>query len=172
MKNRFILILISLSIASCTSKKRIVEKIEFNNEYKFSSEIENKVNTDTIPWKYQISATDYATKGDYKNALKHWDLAFKSKSTNYTKELTDSVNQKYRIVPAIDFIVKQAKKNKIVIINEAHHNSSHRVFTKSLLQKLYDNGYKNLGLEALGNGEYLDSLLNQRKYPIKKQDII
>jgi hypothetical protein len=168
MKNRLILIIISLSIVSCTNEKRILEKIEFNNEYKFSSEIERKVKTDTIAWKYQISAADYATKGDYKNALKHWDLAFRTKSTNYTKEQTDAVNQKYRIVPAIDFIVKQAMKNKIVIINEAHHNSSHRVFTKSLLQKLYDNGYKNLGLEALGNGAYLDSLLNQRKYPIQK----
>lgn len=168
MKNRLLLTIILLSIASCTNEKRIIEKIEFNNEYKFSSAIESKVKTDTIAWKYQISAADYATKGDYKNALKHWDLAFRSKSKNYTKEQIDSVNQKYKIVPAINFIVEQANKNKVVIINEAHHNSSHRVFTKSLLQKLYDNGYRNLGLEALGNGKYLDSLLNQRKYPIQK----
>ena len=168
MKNKLLLIIILLSIASCTNEKRIVKKIEFNNEYKFSSEIESKVKSDTIAWKYQISAADYATKGDYRNALKHWDLAFQSKSKNYTNEQIDSINQKYKVVPAINFIVEQAKKNKIIIINEAHHNSSHRVFTKSLLQQLYDNGYKNLGLEALGNGKYLDSLLNERKYPIQK----
>ncbi len=168
MKNRLILIIISLSIASCTNEKRIVEKIEFNNKYKFSYEIESRVITDTIDWKYQISAADYATKGDYKNALKHWDLAFRSKSKNYTKEQVDSINQKYKIVSAIDFIIEQANKNQIIIINEAHHNSSHRVFTKSLLQELYDNGYTNLGLEALGNGKYLDTLLNERKYPIQK----
>lgn len=67
-----------------------------------------------------------------------------------------------------NYIIEQSKTNQIIIINEAHHNSSHRVFTKSLLQKLYDNGYKNLGLEALENGKYLDSLLNERKYPIQK----
>jgi len=168
MKNKFILMLTLLSIISCKNKKIVIEKIDFKNEYKFSSEIESKVITDTIDWKYQISAADYATKGDYKNALRHWDLAFPGKSKNYTTEQIDSINKKNRIVPAIDFIVEQAKKNKVVIINEAHHNSSHRVFTKSLLQKLYDNGYKNLGLEALGNGEHLDSLLNNRKYPIQK----
>ncbi len=168
MKNQFILTLILLSIISCTNEKRVIEKIEFNNEYKFSSEIESKVKTDTIDWKYQISAADYATKGDYKNALKHWNLAFRSKSKSYTKEQIDSINQKYIIVSAIDYIVEQSNKNQIVIINEAHHNSSHRVFTKLLLQKLYDNGYTNLGLEALGNGKYLDSLLNERKYPIQK----
>ncbi|MFT7073070.1 MAG: hypothetical protein ACJA1Z_001657 [Patiriisocius sp.] len=54
----------------------MVEKIEFNNEYKFSSEIECKVKTDTIAWKHQISAADYATKGDYRNALKSLQSAW------------------------------------------------------------------------------------------------
>jgi len=168
MRNKFIVISILFSIISCTNKKIIIEKIEFNNKYRFSSEIENKVKTDTIAWKYQISMTDYATKGDYQNALKHWGLAFRSKPKSYTKTQIDSINKKYKIVKATDYITEQANKNQIVIINEAHHNSSHRVFTKSLLQKLYDVGYKNLGFEALGNGAYLDSLLNKRKYPIQE----
>ncbi|RXM58193.1 hypothetical protein BOQ60_24775, partial [Chryseobacterium sp. CH1] len=32
------------------------------------------------------------------------------------------------------------------IINEAHHNASHRTFASSLLQGLYDKGYRYLGL--------------------------
>lgn len=164
MKNKFILILTLLSIFSCTSKKKSIETIEFNNEYKFSSEIENKVETDTVAWKHQTSAAAYATQGDYQNALKHWDLAIRSKSKTYTEKQIDSIRLKYKIIPSKDFIVEQSKINQIIIINEAHHNSFHRVYTKSLLQKLFDNGYTNLGLETLS---YKDTLLNNRKYPIQ-----
>jgi hypothetical protein len=148
--------------------KNVIEKIDFKTEYKFSSEIENKVFTDTAPWKYQISASEYATKGDYKNALIHWDFAMRTSEKEYSKSQIDSINQTYSKVNATDYIIEQANKNQVIIINEAHHNSFHRVFTKSLLKKLYENGYTNLGFEALGNGDYLDSTLNNRKYPILK----
>ncbi|PKH69228.1 hypothetical protein CXF59_00080 [Flavobacterium sp. ALD4] len=148
--------------------KNVIEKIDFKTEYKFSSEIENKVFTDTVPWKYQISASEYATKGDYKNALIHWDFAMRTSEKEYSKSQIDSINQTYSKVNATDYIIEQANKNQVIIINEAHHNSFHRVFTKSLLKKLYENGYTNLGFEALGNGDYLDSTLNNRKYPILK----
>tara|TARA_R110002167_G_scaffold79830_5_gene219876 strand:+ start:12569 stop:13804 length:1236 start_codon:yes stop_codon:yes gene_type:complete len=157
-----------LLLTSCKGKKRVIEKIDFKTEYKFSSEIEENVSKDTVPWKYQFSSADYATKGDYKNALIQWDLAMGTMDKNYTRSQIDSINQKYSKVKATEYIIEQAKKNRVVIINEAHHNSSHRVFTKSLLQNLFDNGYKNLGLEALSNGEHLDSILNNRKYPILK----
>jgi hypothetical protein len=166
MKQTFYLLSIVLLSNSCKESKRLIEKIDFNTEYKFSSEIEDKVSTDTVPWKYQISASEYATKGDYINALIHWDLAMGTREINYSKSQIDSINQTYSKVNATDYIIEQAKKNQVIIINEAHHNSFHRVFTKSLLQKLYENGYTNLGLEALGNGDYLDSTLNSRKYPI------
>ena len=169
MKNiplTFILLLLIAS-TSCKKEKLKAEKIDFKTKYKFSSEIENKLAKDTVPWKHQFSASDYATKGDYKNALIHWDLAMGAKKQeDYTKEQIDSINQKYKKVKASDYIIKKAKENKVVIINEAHHSSLHRVFTKSLLKKLYNNGYKNLGLEALSSGIYLDSTLNSRKYPI------
>jgi len=160
--------LILIGLSSCKEPKRVLEKIDFETTYKFSSEIENKVKNDTISWKYQISAADYATKGDYKNALTQWSLAMGTRNKTFTKTQVDSINLKYSKVKATDYIVEQAKKTRVVIINEAHHNSFHRVFTKSILQKLYNNGYKNLGLETLGNREYLDSTLNSRKYPIIK----
>lgn len=156
-----------LGLTSC-KESRNVEKIDFTTSYKLSSQIEDKVAKDTVPWKYQISSSDHATKGDYKNALIHWDLAMHARKRKLDSSYIDSILQQYAKVNAADYIVRQAKKHQVVIINEAHHNSFHRVFTKSLLQKLYDNGYKNLGLEALGNGNYLDSLLNTRKHPIQK----
>ncbi len=161
-------ILSTIFLFSCNEEKRVIEKIDFTTEYKFSSEIESKVSSDTVPWKYQISASNYAAKGDYKNALIHWDLAMGIRENEFSKSQIDSINQEYTKVKAADYIIEEAKKNQVIIINEAHHNSFHRVFTKSLLLRLFENGYNNLGLEALGNGEYLDSTLNSRKYPILK----
>jgi len=156
-----------LLFINCKSK-RVYQKIDFENNYKFNSEIQEKLAKDTVDWKYQISAGEYAMKGDYKNALEQWDIAFPGKPKTIFQKQIDSINSKYQIVPALNYIVKKAKSNQIIIINEAHNNSSHRVFTKNLLQNLYDNGYKNLGLEALSNGKKMDSLLNKRKYPVQK----
>jgi len=167
MKNYLIIITVLLAVFSCKTTRNIAT-ITFNNGYKFSTAIEQKVKTDTVPWKYQFSAADYASKGAYQNALIHWDLVTGTRNKNYTQKQIDSISQKYHIVSAKNYIIEQSKKHQVIIINEAHHNSYHRAFTKSLLQELYDNGYRNLGLEALGNGIYLDSLLNKRKYPIQK----
>ncbi|MEZ7497959.1 hypothetical protein QO200_04330 [Flavobacterium sp. Arc3] len=60
---------------------------------------------------------------------------------------------------AKDYIIKRSQKERVIIINEAHNNSRHRVFTTSLLQGLYKNGYKYLGIEALE-----DTLINSRNF--------
>ncbi|MBC2838348.1 hypothetical protein [Robiginitalea sp. SC105] len=151
---------------SCTEEKRAVREIDFTTNYKLSSEIEEWVQNDTTAWRYQISAVDYATKGDYKNALRHWDLAMESRELNYSQSKIDSINNLYQKVPARDYILERAENEQIIIINEAHHSSFHRFFTKSLLKDLFDLGYKNLGLEALANGADKDSLLSERKHPI------
>ena len=158
---------ILLLFINCRAQ-HIYKKIDFENSYKFDSEIRENLAKDTLAWKYQLSASEFASKGDYKNALEQWDIAFPRKPRTLSQKQIDSIKTKYKIVPAVDYIVEQAKSNQLVIINEAHNNSSHRVFTEKLLQKLYDNGYKNLGLEALTNGEDVDSLLNKRGYPIQE----
>lgn len=168
MRKTFYFLTLILLINSCKEAKKTVHKIEFETAYEFSSEIEDKTTKDTVPWKYQISASDYAAKGDYKNALLQWDLAMGGRERNFSASQIDSINSKYHKVKATDYIIEKAKDHQVVIINEAHHNSFHRVFTRSMLKKLFDLGYKNLGLEALGNGAYLDSTLNIRKYPLQK----
>lgn len=170
MRQTFYILTIVLLLTSCKEEKRVVEKIDFKTDYKFSSEIEQQISANTTEdshqggFKHQEASSNYANKGDYKNALIQWDLAMGIRDQNYSEFQIDSINQKYSKIKAADFIVEQAKENQIVIINEAHHNSFHRLFTKLLLQKLYDNGYKNLGLEAI----FLDSNLNKRKYPIQE----
>lgn len=158
--------IVIIFLSSCEKKKREIKEIDFTTNYKFSSEIEERVNNDTTAWKYQMSAVDYATKGDHKNALIHWDLAMGGREVNYTPSQIDSINALYRKVPAGNYILEKAKNEQMIIINEAHHNSFHRFFTKSLLNDLYELGYRNLGLEALVNGADKDSLLTERKYPM------
>ena len=157
-------------------------KIEFNNPYKFNSYIEEKVSDKNKPWNSQSAFLDYALKGEFLKAQEIDDIAQqKQPSIPFNTKQIDSLNAVYAIVDAKEYIVEQAKLNQITIINEAHHNPRHRVFTRSLLKELYEAGYTFLGLEALYNGpkggtqlangakildEY-DSELNSRKYPIR-----
>lgn len=50
---------------------------------------------------------------------------------------------------ADSLIISEAKNHKILIINEAHHRPEHRVFTRSLLEKLKKEGLTHVGLEGL-----------------------
>lgn len=152
-------------ISGCKNTQPI-ETITFQHTYKFQSAIKEKLDQDTVAWKHQLAASDFATSGDYRKALELWDVAFPGSFTPYTEHELDSLRERYRVIPAADYIVEQARLHQVVIINEAHHSSLHRVFTRSLLQRLYENGYRNLGLEALTNGKLKDSLLHDRKYPV------
>lgn len=115
-----------------------------------------------------MSAAAFASKGDYKNALAHWDLARGTSIIKFSQARSDSINSLYKKVPAKDYILEQAKSEQIIIINEAHHNAYHRFFTRSLLNELFKLGYKNLGLEGLSNGKHLDTRLLKRGYPIQE----
>jgi outer membrane protein OmpA-like peptidoglycan-associated protein len=67
-----------------------------------------------------------------------------------------------RPVSAQGYIVSRAKKEKLILLNEAHLHPRHRAFAISLLKKLYDEGFRHLGLEMLLHD---GSALNQRGYP-------
>jgi hypothetical protein len=168
MKKIYYFLIVLITISSC---KPIVMEIEndenFKNNYKFNSEIETLIKDVSEP-DYQLAAAYSAAKGNHKKALEYWDLVMPPKVEDYTKEQKDSINKTYNIVQAKQYVIEQSKKSQIVIINEYHHNASHRIFTESLLVGLYKNGYRILFLEALSNGQYMDSLLNERKYPIQK----
>jgi len=126
--------------------------------YKFSADIEAKIQKDSTTWKYQTGATDYSFSEYYKKALETWDK-FGAGVQNVSRE--DSIYfRSFKPVNAKDYIIKRSRQEQIIIINEAHHVPMHRVFTTSLLQGLYNNGYRFLGLECL-----FDSIINERKFP-------
>lgn len=153
MKNTlsiFLIVLISTIKLSAQVKKET---------YNFSNDINSKIEKDSLSWKYQMGATDYSISEYYKKALETWDKNG-SGIPKITKE--DSLYFKtFKPQNAKKYIINRSKNEQIIIINEAHHNASHRVFTTSLLQGLYDNGYRYFGLEALN-----DTLINKRKFPI------
>jgi hypothetical protein len=64
---------------------------------------------------------------------------------------------------ALEFIKDNAKNHHFTLINEAHWNSQHRSFTKSLLKPLWEQGYRYLALEALSHH---DTNLHERGYPV------
>lgn len=121
-----------------------------NDLYRFSDDIKkiHEDSTQSASWRSQMGATYYSISGKYKPALESWDMVFGS-----TKKLSTADSLKFtKLIPvnAKEYILNRASQEKIIIINEAHHNASHRTFAASLLQGLYDRGYRYIGVETLG----------------------
>ncbi len=126
--------------------------------YKFSKAIEAAIANDTVSWKYQTGAVNFTFTGEYKRTLLTWDKAVPPRV--YTPTRTDStILATFRIKNAKEYILDRSREEQLILINEAHHDPKHRTFTRSLLEGLYKNGYRYLGLEAL-----FDTTINQRKY--------
>jgi hypothetical protein len=149
----FVLLFITINLYSQANKEI----------YKFSEDIEAKLKKDTVPWKEQLAAAEYSISGNYKKALQTWDKmgatipSIKAQDSSYFKG--------FKPQDAKEYILNCSKNEKLIIINEAHHNSRHRVFTTSLLKGLYKNGYRFLGMEML-----YDTLINTRKFPILEDE--
>lgn len=126
--------------------------------YVFKEDLFKKIEADTLPWKNQIWATEFSFIQQYPEVLMHWD------KMGYRKPLQQEEDSLLFIqsttFSAKDYIIEQSKNHPITIINEAHHIARHRSFTRQLLEGLYENGYRYLGLEALW-----DTLLHQRNFP-------
>lgn len=142
--------------------------------YEFSDNILYDYYHDKSEMKYDIASWDLSNIGEYEALLCIWDTGQyfnhmkegnkEPQATNRTLLASDSLYfSKFKPYNAIDYISERSKKEKIIIINEAHQQPMHRVFTESLLQELYNNGFRYFGAETLG---YFDSKLNQREYPI------
>jgi REP element-mobilizing transposase RayT len=132
--------------------------------YKYKLQIDSVVVNDTTPWRHQICAYDYSIIGEYRMALETWDEPRKKIKAPALKEDLAYKFFKYKPQQAGKYIIGQAKKTSLLIINEAHHEPRHRVFTESLLKDLWNSGYRYMCFETLDNR---DSLLNKRKYPTK-----
>jgi hypothetical protein len=123
-----------------------------DNLYRFSDDIKKTILKDSTKpesWRSQMSATYYSISGQYRPALESWDITF-----GRVKKLSAADSLRFtKLIPvnAKNYILDRASKEEMIIINEAHHNASHRTFVSSLLQGLYDRGYRYLGVETLAS---------------------
>ena len=91
--------------------------------------------------------------GDYASVLEleklsHEKLSDSAKSEIYS--LTDFAKEVI-YCDARKYILSKTKINKVVMINEAHDKPLHRVFTASLLEEMFQQGFHYLAMEMLDN---------------------
>ena len=130
-----------------------------NLPYKFSQEIEKEKLNNKDVFALQLAATDFAFQGDYIGALRTWNEQRPNQKGIPFNTYDSLFLEQSKIVSAKEYIIERSKKESILILNELHHNPSHRIFASSLLKELYENGYRYLGLEALSDLE-----INVRKF--------
>jgi hypothetical protein len=154
MKESFWQIIIFFSFSVSYGQDPFVPK------YKFSDEILLQLSKDTLNYR---AAWDLSFIGEYQKALEIWDRD----EQKWPAPLQAQVDEfkRYKPVNANKLITEKAKTEQIIILNEAHQQPYHRVFTTSLLQDLYNQGYRYFGAETIWDW---DSLLNKRKYPTLK----
>ncbi|RYG79887.1 hypothetical protein EON77_08555 [bacterium] len=68
------------------------------------------------------------------------------------KPLTNSSLAGYRAVDAEGFLLRAAERNRVLMVNEAHHLPQTRVLSTRLLWGLWKRGYRYLALETLEPG--------------------
>jgi len=137
-------------------------QIRYGNEiiYKFTNNILENLEQDTLSnfWK---AAEDFSFIGDFQNALIYGG---KGRQPYPDISKSDSLFFKsFHPVDAYEYILKRARNEQIIMINEAHHFPFHRVFINTLLKGLYNLGFRYYGAEAL---DFRDSTINQRGYPV------
>lgn len=113
---------------------------------------------------YQELATTLSYLGLSDAAHEAWQI----QADTIVCELADSSWQQINelnVLAAKEYILTQAQQEQIVLINEAHHIADHRRFTASLLEGLYQNGFRYLAVETITHGRA--AALNERKYPFQ-----
>ena len=164
----------SLEVGTNYRKEIITVMDVVNNSQESNTFLETLHNINQIPtydkaeeWmKLQMQLTYSSFLGNntlYNNYLSQLESRFKPNDTITTIIKNNLITD----TKAIDTIIKQAAKHKIVMINENHYYPNHRLLVLDLLEDLQKIGYTHLALEALAIEQ--DSLLNiENAYPTLK----
>ena len=173
---RYLLFFLIIGSISCSnsSHNESFQPIDFSfeakindiNPYKLPVEIDSIIEANG-GFGGQLGAWEYSYIGAYKKVLELWDGQRGGRKI-WGEEEIQAFKNDFSDVDAIQHIISSSSQSEILIINEAHHMPPHRIFTTRLLQGLYDNGYRYLGLETLASVTDVDPDLNTRKYPYVK----
>jgi len=163
-------ILISTSLISQTNPYKLgIDCLEDNGYYNAISQLENKkevyINSPQFRTAYyQIISTVYSFVGKDSLAFQSFDKAFSNEESRNKVSVfdTSAILTDIEFLNAFDFIDSISSKHRLIIINESHHTSQHRILTKEVLANLKKNGFNFLGVEALSP---LDTNLMERGYP-------
>ena len=128
--------------------------------YKFSGFIQDSILTKKGQ---QYASWEYSYIGNIPKMLETWDIGRNDRIPLNDKEIGTFNN--YKGKNAYEYILSKSKDHHITIINEAHQMPQHRVFTTKLLQDLYKQGYRHLGLESYFGTKKVDSTLVADQYP-------
>lgn len=89
-----------------------------------------------------------------------------------TQYLSDFYQPKDKVInssifddEAFRFLLKKIEDQNLIIMNEQHWMPKHRYLGSLLLNKLYDEGFRYLAVEALSKED--ETLINERKYPVQ-----
>ena len=146
------------------------------NDYNFSKEIQQKLDSEKNSWNIQNYAILFSKIGNYKASIaaQHLYIEKNRAAMNIPEPpKPDSVYfSSFKPENAVDVIAKAAKNYKVVITNEAHYQPENRVFTNLLLDTLYKEGFRYFCVEDLTQDDTVlkfkeDKDLNKRKYPLK-----
>ena len=155
MKKYFGTIIILLSIYISYGQ------VPWYQSYSFSDKILDKLSKDSLN---SHAAENLSFIGEYEKALTIWDRDERKMPADLTPEQIKQFS-KFKTVNAKDFILEKAKTEQIIIINEAHQQPYHRVFTTSLLHDLYKAGFRYFGAETISNYESTLNDLRKNKFP-------
>ncbi|MCG2613607.1 hypothetical protein LZZ85_04915 [Terrimonas sp. NA20] len=100
-----------------------------------------------------IFSQQLAAVGDYKTAEIYTNRNLDTLSADGHTFIQQQVKQikDLQSISAATYIAGRALDAKVVMINEAHDKPLHRAFTYSLLEPLYQQGYRYLAMEMLNN---------------------
>lgn len=136
------------------------------SSYKYKYQVDSILYSDKSVVRFQIAAFYYSLIGEYEADLKVYDHYRQKGDIAPVSSTQKEFFSKYHPIEAESYIIEQAKKTSIVIINEGHNHPEHRLFVSRLLPGLKKIGYNYIGFEAF---EYGDADLNSRKYPMLVQ---
>lgn len=88
------------------------------------------------------------------------------RSSNYFKKIEEDTLPSFLAnnEKAVDFLLKECSQNQVVMFNEVHFDPQHRLLVSHLLEKLYQQGFRFLALEALGEDE---KTINERGFIVQ-----
>src|SRR5690606_28774073 len=100
---------------------------QINSFYKFNEEIDSLF---LDKEQYSFAAWNYSFIGEYQKALEAYDKTSRKDNHSISDKEVALLLSDYKARPAAEYIIERSKNERIIIINEAHHQPLHRVLQR------------------------------------------